>query len=218
MLTRTVKEQLVESLRNEIIRGILKPGDYLRQEDLAARFQVSTMPIREALRVLEAGGLVTIYPHKGAIVTQLSAADLEDIYDMRTALEEMATRLAVPRLTKETTTKLACIVHEMDLHMNDVLSSVNLNHRFHSTLYAASGRQHLCDTLQTLRHRTEHYLYTYILCLGQMPQAQAEHRAILEACEAGEAKHAAILVRDHVAQVGRSLAEYVRETTVRKNS
>ncbi len=212
MLTRTVKEQLVESLRNEIVRGTLKPGDYLRQEDLAARFQVSTMPIREALRVLEAGGLVTIYPHKGAIVTRLSPTDLEDIYDMRTALEEMATRLAVPCLTQESKTKLASIVHEMDQHMKDVLSSVNLNHRFHSTIYAASGRQHLCGTLQVLRHRTEHYLYHYVLHLGQMPQAQAEHHAILEACEAGDGERAAVLVREHVAKVGRALADYVRES------
>lgn len=212
MLTRTVKEQLVESLRNEIVRGTLKPGDYLRQEDLAARFQVSTMPIREALRVLEAGGLVTIYPHKGAIVTRLSPADLEDIYEMRTALEEMATRLAVPCLTPETKTKLASIVAEMDHHLKDVLASVNLNHRFHSTLYAASGRQHLCDTVQVLRHRTEHYLYTYVLYLGQMPQAQAEHHAILAACEAGDGAQAAALTRDHVAKVGRALADYVRES------
>lgn len=212
MLTRTVKEQLVESLRNEIIRGHLKPGDYLRQEDLAARFQVSTMPIREALRVLEAGGLVTIYPHRGAIVTRLSPADLQDIYEMRTALEELATRLAVPYLSAETKISLSTIIREMDTHLDDVLAMVNLNHRFHSSLYAASGRTHLCETLQTLRHRTEHYLYTYISCLGQMPQAQAEHHAILDACFAGDANRAATLINDHVSKVGRTLAQYVKDT------
>jgi hypothetical protein len=78
-IPRTVKETLVENLRDEIIRGDLVPGQYLRLEEIAPRFDVSTMPVREALRDLEAEGLVTIFPHRGAIVTKLSADELQDI-------------------------------------------------------------------------------------------------------------------------------------------
>ncbi|MGE5263512.1 MAG: GntR family transcriptional regulator [Acidobacteriota bacterium] len=211
MLNRTVKDQLVQALRDEIIRGNLHPGQYLRQEDLAERFEVSTMPIREALRDLEADGLVTIYPHRGAIVCSLSPEDLEDIYDTRALLEEMATRLAVPRLSETTFDEMSAILDELDHHLKDVLIAVNLNHRFHSTLYAASGRQHLCELQQVLRRRTHHYLYAYITCLGDMPQAQAEHRAILEACRRRNAEQAAAITRDHVTRVGHALIRYVKE-------
>jgi len=85
-ILRTVKDALVENLRDEIIRGDLVPGQYLRLEEIAPRFDVSTMPVREALRDLEAEGLVTIFPHRGAIVTQLSADELQDIYDIRATL------------------------------------------------------------------------------------------------------------------------------------
>ncbi len=211
MLNRTVKDQLVQALRDEIIRGNLRPGQYLRQEDLAERFEVSTMPVREALRELEADGLVTIYPHRGTIVTSLSPDDLEDIYDVRALLEERAACLAVPRLTETTLGEMSSVLDELDRHLNDVLMAVNLNHRFHSTLYAASGRQHLCELQQVLRRRTHHYLYAYITCLGDMPHAQAEHRAILQACRRHDAEQAAVITREHVARVGHALCKYVKE-------
>ncbi len=211
MLNRTVKDQLVHVLRDEIIRGDLRPGQYLRQEDLAERFEVSTMPVREALRDLEADGLVTIYPHRGAVVKALSPADLEDIYDMRAVLEAMATRLAIPHLPEKTLSELASTLDDLDGHLKDVLTAVELNHRFHSTLYAASGRAHLLDLQGVLRRRTHHYLYAYITCVGNMPQVQAEHRAILEACRRREADQAAAIVHEHVAQVGCALSKYVKE-------
>lgn len=212
-IPRTLKQTLVETLRDEIIRGDLVPGQYLRLEEIAPRFEVSTMPVREALRDLQAEGLVTIFPHRGAIVTQLSADELCDIYDIRTVLEEMATRLAVPRLTKATLDKLDSIIEEMDHRPDDVVAQVKLNHQFHLTLYAASGRKHLCELARILRNRTQHYLHVFAAeaDAGHAPQVRGEHRAILKACKRGDAEQAAALIRDHVAKVGRSLVEFVRQ-------
>jgi len=212
-ILRTVKDALVENLRDEIIRGDLVPGQYLRLEEIAPRFDVSTMPVREALRDLEAEGLVTIFPHRGAIVTQLSADELQDIYDIRATLEEMATRLAVPLVTKPTLTELTLLVEQMENHLGDVATLVKLNHQFHLTLYAASGRRHLCELNRILRYRTQHYLHVFIVEveLGHLPQTQGEHRAILEACKRGDAEQAAAIMHDHVAQVGRAIVEYVRQ-------
>lgn len=206
-----MKGALVENLRDEIIRGDLVPGQHLRLEEIAARFDVSTMPVREALRDLEAEGLVTTFPHRSAVVTQLSADDLQDIYDIRATLEEMATRLAVPLVTRATLTELTSLVEQMDSHLGDVVTLVKLNHQFHLTLYAASGRKHLCELNRILRYRTQHYLHAFIIELGRMPQAQVEHRAILEACKHGDAEQAGTLVHDHVAQVGHAITEYVRQ-------
>lgn len=206
-----MKNALVETLRDQIIRGDLVPGQHLRLEEIAARFDVSTMPVREALRDLEAEGLVTIFPHRSAVVTQLSADDLQDIYDIRATLEEMATRLAVPLVTEATLTELTSYVEQMDNHLGDVVTLVKLNHQFHSTLYAASGRSHLCELTRMLRYRTQHYLHAFIVELGRMPQAQGEHRAVLEACKHGDAEQAATIIHDHVAQVGHAIVEYVRQ-------
>lgn len=212
---RTVKGTLAEILRDEILRGELQPGQHLRQEELAVRFNVSTMPVREALLSLQAEGLVTIFPHRGAVVTRLSAADLEDIYDVRAVLEEMATRLAVPYLTEPVLAELTEYLQQLDEHISgDAAMIVALNHRFHSTLYAASNRRHLCELLGTLRRRTQHYLHAYITYLGGMPQAQAEHWQILEACRRGAAEEAATAIRQHVLRVSRALIEYVRQKEV----
>jgi DNA-binding GntR family transcriptional regulator len=207
-----VKDALVENLRDEIVRGDLVPGQYLRLEEIARRFDVSTMPVREALRDLEAEGLVTSFPHRGTTVTKLSADELQDIYDIRVALEEMATRLAVPRLTEDTLAELTSLVEQMENHQGHVATAVKLNHQFHLTLYAASGRTHLCELNRMLRYRTQHYLHLFTIEveMDNFRQTQGEHRAILAACKRGDAEQAAVIVRDHVGQVGRAIIEYVR--------
>jgi len=101
----------------------------------------------------------------------------------------------------------------MENHLGDVATLVKLNHQFHLTLYAASGRRHLCELNRILRYRTQHYLHVFIVEveLGHLPQTQGEHRAILEACKRGDAEQAAAIMHDHVAQVGRAIVEYVRQ-------
>jgi DNA-binding GntR family transcriptional regulator len=212
-ILRTVKDALVENLRDEIIRGDLVPGEYLRLEEIADRFDVSTMPVREALRDLEAEGMVTIFPHRGAIVTQLSADELQDIYDIRATLEEMATRLAVPFVTEAILTELTSLIEQIENHLGDVATLVKLNHQFHLTLYAASGRRHLCELIRMLRYRSQHYLHVYTaeVDVGHLPQTPGEHRAILEACKGGDAEQAAALTREHVAEAGRVIVEHARQ-------
>jgi DNA-binding GntR family transcriptional regulator len=212
-IPRTVKDALVETLRDEIIRGDLVPGQYLRLEEIAPRFDVSTMPVREALRDLAAEGLVTVFPHRGAMVTQLSADELQDIYDIRATLEEMATRLAVPFVTKAILTELASLIEQIENHVGDVATLVKLNHQFHLTLYAASGRKHLCELIRMLRYRSQHYLHVYTaeVDVGRLPQIPGEHRAILEACKRGDAEQAAALMREHVAEAGRVIVEHARQ-------
>ena len=204
-----MKTALVEYLRDEIIQGDLVPGQHIRLDETADRFDVSTMPVREALRDLEAEGLVSIFPHRGAVVTQLSADDLRDIYEIRGMLEELGTRLAVPHMTEATLAELTSLIEEMDRHLDEVVTLVRLNHRFHSVLYSPSGRRHLCGFIITLRYRTQHYLRAYIAQLGRMPQAQVQHRAILEACKSGDAELAGSLMYDHVVDVGSAIAEHV---------
>ena len=213
LLQRTVKRNLTDLLRQEILRGTLAPGEHLRQDEVAVRFAVSTMPVREAFHSLEAEGLVTIYPHRGAVVSSLSAQDLEDLYDIRATLEEMAAGLAVPHLSEERLSELDACLQDLDRHLSggDAAILVDLNHQFHTTLYAASGRRQLCDLVQTLRRRTQHYLHAYTDLVGSMPAAQAEHREILAACRRGDAETASALTRAHVLRVGAVLVQHTRQ-------
>ena len=186
-IPRTVRSSLVESLREEILLGRIVPGQTLRLEETARRFDVSTTPVREALRDLADEGLVTVFPRRGAVVTRLSSEDLHDIYEVRAALEAMAARLAVPHVTQSILTAMRSMLEQMDNHPGELVTLVRLNHDFHITLYGASGRQHLCELIRVLRYRTQHYLHAYISDLGGMPRAQIEHRVILDACQRGVA-------------------------------
>lgn len=210
-ITRTVRSALAEYLRDEILLGEFNPGQNLRLEEIAKRFDVSTTPVREALSDLADEGLVTIFPHRGAIVTRLSPDDLQDIYEIRATLESMAARLAVPHVNKEILASLESIVEQIDRHPGELATLVKLNHEFHLTLYSASGRHHLCELTKMLRYRTQHYLHAYISDLGGMPQAQIEHREVINACRGGDADEVAALIYDHVIKVGQSLVEFVHQ-------
>jgi DNA-binding GntR family transcriptional regulator len=210
-ISRTVKAALAEQIRDEIIEGRLPPGKKLRLEELADHFDVSTMPVREALLELEAEGLVTITPRRGAVVTRLGADDLEDIYDIRTNLEEMAIRLSVPRITEKTLADLGHYVQEMGANFQDGVNYTKLNHQFHLAIYEASGRRHLCELIEVLRRRTQHYVHAHIGEMGRLSESREDHRAILEACQLGDADLAARIMRRHLSRVGQELVEYYRK-------
>lgn len=207
----TVKNALVTEIRDEILRGTYQPGQRLLLNDLAERFGVSNMPVREALRHLETEGIVTSIPHKGAFVTRLDAEEMQDIYDIRVALEVLATRLAVPQMTDATLAELNRHISAMDDNVDTVATFIKLNHQFHMTLYAASQRKFLCDLIKTLRFRMHHYMHAFKVELGDMAQIQREHREILAACAAKNEERAADLIRAHVANVGKSIIEYMRQ-------
>lgn len=206
----TVKNVLVQQIRNEIIRGHFVPGQRLPLRDLAKQFEVSTQPIRQALSELEAEGLVTSEPRKGSFVTRLTAAELADIYEIRATLEGMATGVAVSHLTEARLDTLDQLIIEIDRHLGEAVELVRLNYEFHDTLYAASGRQHLLELTRTLRHRTQHYLHAYMIEQGRMPHAQDEHRAIVVACRERDNTQAKAMMYEHVMRVGQGIIEYMK--------
>ncbi|HNB52781.1 MAG TPA: GntR family transcriptional regulator [Anaerolineales bacterium] len=209
-LQKTITDVLVEQLRGEIIRGVYSPGTRLPLRDLADRFRLSTMPIREALQLLEAEGLVTGEARKGFRVTELSPAELDDIYTMRATLEAMATRVAVPRISDETIATLRKIVAEIDTFQNDAYRVFEANTNFHSLIYTASGRGHLCSIISMLRNRAAHYFHNYMLELET--HAQTDHLAIIEACQDRDADRAADIMYGHIARAGLAVVEYCKRT------
>ena len=165
-LTPTVKRSLaddvVDRLRDAILHGGLKPGEPLREEQLAASLEVSRGPVREALVQLEREGLVIVRRHRGATVARLSRADVEEVYSLRLALERLAAQRAVRYATEEDFAAMEAVLRAFD----DVLSHdpsekevADLDVRFHDLIYRAAHHQRLYDCWSNLRAQ----IYIFLL-------------------------------------------------------
>lgn len=206
---RTTAEFVEATLREAILTGVIAPGTPLRQEELAETFGVSRMPVREALRQLEARALAEFHPHRGAVVAEISAADGADIGAIRMALEPMALRLSLPGLTAADLDQAEDLIAEMDGEA-DPGRMGELNRRFHMTLYARAGRPRLLALTEQHLLAADRYLRFQFAALGYLPQSQDEHRALLAACRAGDADEACRLVTEHVGQAAEQLTEFLK--------
>ena len=141
----TEVERAIRLLREAILRGDYKPGQRLPQKELTKKLGMSPTPIREALRILEAQGLLERVPYKGAYVAEASPDESEEISVIRSALEGLATRLAVPNLTGEDIADLESLMEEMEEAWQQMsLGRVRrINYRFHSLIYQKAGSQRL---------------------------------------------------------------------------
>jgi DNA-binding GntR family transcriptional regulator len=206
---RTATEYVESTLKAAILSGALPGGTPLRQEDLAAEFGMSRMPIREALRQLEAQALVDFQPHRGAVVTEISAAEGADNYAIRGALEPAALRLSVPHLTAEDLARARALVEEMDAE--DGQSRLGeLNRRFHMTLYGRAGRPRLLALTDQHLAAADRFLRFHLAALGRNHLSQEEHRGMIDACSAKDADEACAILSQHIATAAENLQAFFR--------
>lgn len=200
----SVPALLADRLRAAVRSGELAAGERINQDRVAQEAGVSHIPVREALRALEAEGLVTFHPRRGFFVASLSVGDAQDLGDLRAALEGLAARLAVPR---STAADWAGALEQIE--RSDAADSLAVwseaNWRFHRTLYAPCGRQRLLETLEGLWRAADRYLRVVWQEGAWQGRSQDEHRAILEAFRNGDAGRAERLVRKHVEAATREL-------------
>jgi len=205
---QTAPALIAKEIRQAIIRGEIPSGKPLRQTEIAERFGVSRIPVREALSQLEGEGWVSSVPHRGVIVTGISAEDLRDVCDIRMELESRATLLAVPRIDDEQLLRAELILTEIDA--DPTLEGWNdRNMQFHMALYAPCERPRLLSLIDNLHHLMNRYLVLEEAVESQRQTGQAEHRAILGAFRARDAERAAHLVRDHIDDVVHVLEEFL---------
>src|SRR6185437_616862 len=176
---------------------------------------VSIIPVRESLRQLEAEGLVEKRPYRGAFVAELSMTELMDIYVTREALEDLATRLAVVRMTPETLDNLESLIAEMEsaTAAGDRAALFDLNASFHFTLYTASQNTILCQLIESLWDRSTVYRRRFTFMPERAGRALAEHQEILAACRRGDEEAAGRAVRENVAQTTRAISEERRRAS-----
>ncbi|HUN49034.1 MAG TPA: GntR family transcriptional regulator [Stellaceae bacterium] len=200
---------IADRLRAAILSGALAAGTRVNQDRIAAEQGVSHIPVREALRRLEAEGLVTFAPRRGFFVARLSPEDAEELGEMRAVLEALAIRLAVPRLTAADLAAAAAAIEAAD--ETDALAFWSeANWRFHRALYAPCGRPRLMETLETLWRGADRYLRVVWQAAQWQTRSQREHRAILRACRKRDADAAAALVARHVTAATAALVALLR--------
>ncbi len=194
---KTTSEPIYESLREAIMSGELSAGAPLRQDEIAQRHGVSKIPVREALLKLEADGFVLFRKNRGAIVRELSAAELLHMMDIRIALECKALELAIPNLIQSDFEDARRVLE----HYNDVDNvehSSEMNRRFHHTLYEPCGNPQLMAMITDLQQRIGPYLRLLLTETSGSNRPAAEHQAILDACEASDIPLSVDLLRRHI--------------------
>lgn len=201
--------EIIEAVRADVISGDIPAGSVLRQQQLAARFNVSRMPVREALRCLEAEGLITLVPNKGATVSLLSEADLWEIYEMRIAAETLALRLALPELSNAQIDRAAAIQTTMEA--GELADFGPLNARFHQTLYSPCARPRLLSHIEVLSNAADRYLRVTVASLEYAEKSHSEHHTLLDACNRRDEASAIGCLTSHIKEAGDALAKLMAE-------
>lgn len=203
-------ETIAGALRAEILSGRLQGGQPLKQDEIAARFGVSKIPVREALVQLKAEGLVVFHPNRGAFVSELSAAEADEIYVMRIALEKEILARAIPHLTVSDFKQAGELLAVMDREEN-IARWGELNWEFHAMLYAPAGLPRLIETLRALHTNIARYLVLYLAGMDYQKKSQREHRALLKACREGDIEKAQNILEQHLRSASTHLVKYLNK-------
>jgi len=204
--------QVYLRLRDLIIEGAFAGGHPLRQDELAARFGVSRIPVREALRQLQAEGLVAYEANRGAVVSSVSLADALEMLDIRIALEARALRLAIPNLTDSDQARIEGLLEAYG-RAEDASEWGRLNRDFHLALYAPADRPRLLALIQDNVDNANRFTRLQVSIATGRERPHREHQAIWQACRAGAVDEAVGLLEAHIAYSQKALVAAVRRGT-----
>jgi DNA-binding GntR family transcriptional regulator len=195
---RTAQQLVYEVVRRSIMRGQLTPGTHLTQTQLADQLEISTTPVREALRRLAGEGLVKIDAHRGAIVRGLNRDELMEIYELRLLLEPLAIRKAAERITDEELARAEALWERMNDH-SDVGAWSEVNRDFHAIFAGAARSPLLIQILEGLRDSAAPYVrWSISVHPGFSVTANEEHQALMDACRARDGERAAAIEETHL--------------------
>ncbi|TKV70749.1 GntR family transcriptional regulator [Rhizobium sp. AU243] len=209
--TPTASDVVLKFIRDAIADGSLDQGEPIRQDDVARLFNVSKIPVREALKRLEAEGLVEFHRNRGAVVTSVSEPELTQIFEVRAILESSAIKLSIPNMGEETFRRALAFCDAFADESN-VGRWAELNWQFHSCLYEDAKRPFLISTIRSINDRLERFLRIQLTLSDGQKIADTEHREILNACKRRETEHAGSLVFDHIMGACHSLVEHLPRT------
>ncbi len=207
---QTRKDLVATAIRDAILRGQYKPGEKLDQQQIANELSVSRSPVREAMRALDAEGLITLIPNRGAIVTERSMGELEELYFTRGVVEGLAIQRSAPLMDEKTLWKLDGIFESAE-RTNEYGELLALNNDFHMLTYSAYDQPFIIDFVQQLRDLAAPYNRLYLDSAGSVDAAWRDHRRIYEACKERDGELAKKEVERHLENVIRKIMKSDQE-------
>lgn len=205
----SLPEVVYRRLHAAILNGVFKPGQMLRQEELARSLGVSRAPLREALPRLEAEGIVVQLPRRGYAVVSLDAEEIREIFDLRTLIEVQAASIATKKREQKDVERAKDILQRMNaLDVVDSEQRVQwfvLNSSFHEALLEPSGRRHFIRAIASLRTAVEPYIRVEIALTGNVHAANCEHEEMVDAFEKQEVERMELLTRLHIEHTAQRL-------------
>jgi DNA-binding GntR family transcriptional regulator len=209
----TAEEEAYKYLLDAICKGQYCTGDRLIAEDIATDIGMSRMPVREAFRRLAAEGLVTLRPNRGAIVSGLNIDEMHEVFEMRSALEGLAIRVAVPKITPRHLNLLERLLDDMDDFRDDSAEWISRHRAFHEYLCSLSGRPRLMRQITALYSVIEPHMRLWLQHAEKPLSARQEHSVILDALRAGDAAVAERVVREHIESTVTELVRFLETGT-----
>jgi len=211
----TAQQQAYDFVREAILSGTYPGGSRIDIPQVARSLGMSRMPVREALRQLEAEGLVTIRPNRGAVVTVLTPDDVVELFSMRAVLEGLAARLAVPRLDAEALEELEHLLARMDRSAGNLPAWLRNHNAFHDSIARRSGRARLAAQVELLRRAVEPYLRVHAGTYESEEILGAEHRLLLDVLRARDPRQAEAAAREHVERAGQAIVDAIKRAALR---
>lgn len=208
--TGSLPVRIAASLAERIVRGELKPGDRVRQDEVANDFQASHVPVREAFRQLEARGLLVSRARKGVYVALLDQASLVEITRMRIALEVLALKYAIPNLSDEDIALAERATKQADCS-KDMSTWEDANRRFHLILYRPCQMPRVLHDIETLHEARLRYMYATSAIIDWNPASQDEHLGIINAVKVRDTAGACLLLEEHITEAGDILLAALEE-------
>lgn len=197
---KPLREVVSDTLRQAIRDGALKPGERLMEIPLAQELGVSRTPIREAIRKLEQEGFVVMIPRRGTYVADISLKDISQVFEIRSALEELAAALAAERITNEEIEYLERMLVEIGTYIEtkEMDKVVETDIAFHEVLYKASRNDRLVEIFHNLREQTLRFRTVSMNQPGRLAKTREEHRLLVEAIANRDANKARKMARMHM--------------------
>lgn len=202
IIVNSIAQEVTQQVREMIRTGALEEGSRISEKELGEAMGVSRTPVREALRVLAAEGLVQLIPRKGAFVTKPRFEDVRDMFEVMSLLEGLCARVAAEKMSTSAFSQLENLHQELEEHYQrrDRESYLQCNHRYHSYVQEIAGNRILNEVLDSLRQKFLLYRFRQLSQPERFDQSMQEHRALLEAFRQRDSEKAQSLMRHHLMQ------------------
>lgn len=215
MATFKTRAQFVaDDLRRRILGGEFKGGTQLRQDALAKDYDVSRIPVREALLTLESEGLVEFHAHRGAFTTELSVTKIRELFELRILLETYVLRHAITKLTEADLRKAEDILRKYDEALNsggEIDNWSEYNYAFHLALYEPAELPETLSLISQLNTKSDRYIRMQLLYTQEIEKAEREHHALLDLARQGDAEQACELLKTHIQEACEGIVELLEE-------